>query len=196
MAHICCTLFDRCLPDELTAHYEAYAEPANGYLIRLQHWSLLVDAVATETANWVRQCELSAEMTCEDGVAVSLFLVDRYWAIAVAAGGKRRAFAAYMPDDPKLFERLPNELHKVEQALALYFPDDIDIVRVDELFGAIIDNGITVEDGFLALTDLLGISPEWLRWSWYETIPEQLFTDPDLAPRVKALGDAKQLWEE
>ncbi len=53
-----------------------------------------------------------------------------------------------------------------------------------------------VEEAVTQLLAMLDCPPSWLRWSWYETIPQQIFTDPDLLKSVTPLGEAKQFWEE
>ena len=56
-SYACATLFFHIIPEELVAQYESNAEPANGYLVKLGDPGpyLLVDAIATETADWTRQ---------------------------------------------------------------------------------------------------------------------------------------------
>lgn len=76
------------------------------------------------------------------------------------------------------------------------FHDDIDRSRLDELFGALLEGAVSPEEAINELLLMLEVSADWLRWSWYETIPEQLFIDPDLAARVIPLGAAKALQEE
>ena len=193
---ICCTLFAHCFADELAENYEALAEPANGYLIRLNQWTMLDDAEATETADWSRQIELATMLTCEDGVAVSIFVVGEGWAIAVSLGGQPGPIAAFAPDEHKAVEQLPFKLLAVENALMTAFPDDVDAERVDAIFGAMIDQVMTAEEGMTEIVEMLGCPSDWSRWGWYETIPEQLFTDPDLAHKVRPLGEAKHFWEE
>ncbi len=56
-SHACATVFFQSIPEDLIARYEQSAEPANGYLVKLGDPEplLLVDATATETADWVRE---------------------------------------------------------------------------------------------------------------------------------------------
>jgi hypothetical protein len=195
--YACSTFFHDVAPEELRRVYEADAEPANGYLVDLHEgWWGLVDAMASETVDWGRQLELASLLTGDDGTAVSVFLVGEHWAMAFTHGGARGPVAVYMPEDRKVLERLPHELLALEGVLAEYFPDDVDADAVDALFGAVLEGATPIEDVFTEICDMLRIAPDWLRWSWYETIPEQLFTDPDLAPRVLPLGAVKELWEE
>ncbi len=193
----CCTFFHNIGPEELRRAYEENAEPANGYLIDLHEgWWGLLDATATEAGDWARQLELATELTGDDALALSLFIVGEHWAVAFTHGGERGPVAVYVPDDRKVLERLPHELLGLERVLAESFSDEIDPDELDALFGAVVDGATPIEEAFAEICTMLRIAPDWLRWSWYETIPEQLFTDPDLAPRVLPLGDVKGLWEE
>jgi hypothetical protein len=84
----------------------------------------------------------------------------------------------------------------LEQALGLLFPDLVDLDEVDYLFGALLEDALAPEVVFTELFTMLGLTPDWLRWAWFETIPDQLFTDPDLSDRVIPLGEARELWDE
>ncbi len=48
---------------------------------------LLVDATATETADWVRQLDLAVLPSEDDGIAFSVLLVGEHWALALAFTG-------------------------------------------------------------------------------------------------------------
>ncbi len=196
MSCACSTLFFHCDPRELIAQYEAICEPANGYLTCLNDEVVLVDALATEQADWGRQTSLAAALTGEDGVALSIFIVGAHWALALAVDGKEGPVAAYVPDDPDALDDLPRELMIIETGLARLFPGLVNAQELDLLFGAMLEGAVPVEEAINSLLAMLGVAPDWLRWSWYETIPEQLFIDPDLADRVTPLGEARLLWEE
>jgi hypothetical protein len=195
----CSTLFfavNSLDPVELAARYEALADPANGYLTQLNCAYVFVDAQASETADWSRQIELAGLMATEDALALSIFMAGDLWALALTRAGHPATVAAYTPDNPKTFELLPHKLLALERQLGELFPAQLDVPGVDALFGAILDGAMSAEEGVTALLDMLGCSPDWLRWSWYETIPDQLFLDPDLSPRVTPLGEARNFWEE
>ncbi len=76
-SYACATIFFHISPEELVARYENNAEPANGYLVKLndQEPYLLVDAAATETADWARQLELATLLSEDEGIAFSVLLV-------------------------------------------------------------------------------------------------------------------------
>lgn len=194
--HVCGTFFFRATPETLAERYEAAADPANGYLTRLNGSSLLVDAQATETADWSRQTRLAAAMTDEDEAALSVFIVGESWALALAQGGAPGPVAVYTVGDPDVLDTLPFSLRALEEGLTAQFPRSIHPDAVDYLFGALLEGVIPAEEVVSAILQMLGCAPDWLRWGWYETIPEQLLLDPDLAERVTPLGDARDLWEE
>lgn len=194
----CSTIFFghyRVDPEAIIAQYEETVEPANGYLTRLNHECVLVDATASELADWSRQIDLAAALTSEDVFALSVFLVGDLWALGVARNGKTGPVAAFTPDSPKTLEQIPHKLLAIEQQLIELFPD-ADGEEIDRVLGMLLDGMTSPDDAFSELLDLLGCPADWLRWSWYETIPEQLFLDPDLAHRVTPLGAARALWEE
>jgi hypothetical protein len=91
---------------------------------------------------------------------------------------------------------LPGRLLAVESVLTDLFPDDADPAAIDELFGAVLEGVLPFDEAVSSIFDMLGVPPEWLRWSWFETIPQQLFIDPDLADRVVPVGEACHFWEE
>lgn len=196
MTSVCSTLFFQSDPREIVNRYEAQVEPANGYLTVLDEVCILVDALATETANWSRQHELAALLAGDDGVALSVFIVGSLWALSLCRDGQPGTIAAFTPDESKVLEQLPVRLLTIERQLDEYFPNIVDTEEVDTLFGAMLEGARAAEDGISELLAMLGCPPDWLRWSWYETIPEQLFLDPDLADHVTPLGEAKAFWEE
>ncbi|HEX2950956.1 MAG TPA: hypothetical protein VHV83_15540, partial [Armatimonadota bacterium] len=190
MANICSTIFFNADPAEIRTHYEAIADPANGYLTRLHdNCVILVDATASETADWSRQTQLAALLSANEVIAISVFVVGELWALALAFDGKAGPIAAFTPDNPKIMEELPYKLLAIEQQLDDIVPDRVDTEQLDRLFGSMLERYITPEEGITELFDQLGCLPDWPRWSWYETIPEQLFLDPDLANRVIPLGE-------
>ena len=191
-----CTLFFHTSVEEIAVRYEEIATPANGYLTRLDGNCLLVDAAVTETADWARQIHLATQLCVDEVIALSIFIVGDLWALALARDGQPGPVAAFTPDNAKTLELLPNQLLTIERTLVDLFPDRVDAGRIDELFGAMIDGAVTPEEGIGEILDMLGCTPDWQRWSWYETIPEQLFLDPDLTHRVTPLGDARELWDE
>ncbi|HEX2949098.1 MAG TPA: hypothetical protein VHV83_05965 [Armatimonadota bacterium] len=197
MANICSTIFFNADPTEISTQYEAIADPANGYLTRLHDdCVVLVDAAASETADWSRQTQLAALLSANEVIAISVFVVGELWALALAFDGQAGPVAAFTPDNPKAMEELPHKLLAIEQQLDNIFPDGVDTEELDRLFGSMLEGYITPEEGITELFDQLGCPPDWPRWSWYETIPEQLFLDPDLANRVIPLGETRELWEE
>jgi hypothetical protein len=191
-----CTLFINASAEEIAERYEEIAIPANGYLTRLNGYCLLVDATAAETADWQRQIQLSTQVSGDQVIAVSIFMVGDLWALALAHDGQPGPVAAFTPDNAKSLEALPAQLLAVERMLGDLFADRVDIARIDELFGGMIEGALSSEEVMDEILDMLGCPPDWQRWSWYETIPEQLFLDPDLSPRVMPLGDARALWDE
>lgn len=198
-AYACSTIFfynNSQRHQEIAAQYEATAEPANGYLTRIDHRSVLVDALASETADWARQVELAASLTDDYTIAISVFIVGNLWALALARNGQMGPVAAYTPDNPKTIQQISHKLLAIEGQLVDLFPDQVDAESVDAIFGALLETAISPEDGIGQLLEMLECSPNWLRWSWFETIPEQLFIDPDLADCVTPLGEARHLWEE
>lgn len=196
MTSCACSIFFYISPEELAARYEAIAEPADGYITELQQKLMLVDATACGLADWVRQVELAVMLSAGDKLAFSIFFVGDHWALAMARDGKPGPVAAYTPDNPKTMEELPYNLLALEDALDENFHDDINREELDILFGALLEGALPAEEVINELLLMLEIPADWLRWCWYETIPEQLFLDPDLTNRVTALGNAKALWEE
>ncbi|MHB9023401.1 MAG: hypothetical protein ACYC7E_04390 [Armatimonadota bacterium] len=192
----CSTLFQRIAPEELIERYEENADPANGYLTQVGDWWELVDAQASEMADWSRQTQLAADLAEEDTLAISVFLAGDSWALALATAGKQGPVAVFTPDDTDVLERLPHQLLAIENNLEQWLPGDIDAEKIDAIFGAILEGALPADEGLDELLILLGCSPDWLRWSWYEAIPLQLITDPDFVGRVQPLGEAKALWEE
>jgi hypothetical protein len=195
-AYICATIFFNANPDVLAAMYEACADPAEGYLTRLNRQLILTDAAATASADWARQAELATALALEDTIAISVFLTGRQWAIAVAHNGLPGPVAVFDQDDHKAFDQLPFKLLAIEETITLLFPKLVDKSRIDMLFGAMLEDAISPEEGMASFFEMLGCPQDWPRWSWYDTIPEQLFLDPDLAERVTPLGEAKKFWEE
>lgn len=196
MTSCACSIFFDISTEELAERYQAIAEPADGYLTELRQQVMLVDATTCELADWVRQVELAALLSAEDKLAISIFIVGKHWALALARDGKPGPVAAYTPDNPKTMEELPYKLLAFEEALDEIFQDDINREELDALFGALLEGVLPAEEVIHQLLLMLEIPADWLRWSWYETIPEQLFLDPDLANRVTPLGDARALWAE
>jgi len=194
--YACCTFFQHVTPEELAVSYEESAEPANGYLVSLNTWWMLDDATATEASDWGRQLELATQLTGEEGTAISVFLVGELWTLALCHGGNRGPVALFVPGDSKLLEQLPHQLLAFEQAFGELFPDDVDTDEVDSIFGALLDGAMLPEEAFSSLLQMVGVAADWQRWCWCETVPYQLFTDPDLSSRVIPLGLAKAFWEE
>jgi hypothetical protein len=194
-ASVCCTVFQRVSPEELIERYEENADPANGYLTEVGDWWELVDAQASETADWRRQIQLATELADEDTLAISIFIAEDSWALALATAGKQGPLAVYAPEDKDVIDRIPQQLLTIENILVQWL-SDVEVEKVDVIFGAMIEGALPAEEGLDELLTMLGCSPDWLRWSWFETIPQQLFIDPDLKDRVRPLGEAKALWEE
>jgi hypothetical protein len=192
----CCTLLYVTDPETLAARYEAGIEPADGYLTYLDGWWMLVDATATATGNWARQRDIGLALSDEAGVALSIFITGDEWALALAVNGEPGPTAIFTPQNDEVMARVPFSLMALEQALGLLYPDRVDVDEVDYLFGALLEGALAPEEAVDGVVRMLGVPDDWMRWSWYESIPEQLFTDPDLADRVVPLGDAKDLWEE
>ena len=140
--------------------------------------------------------ELAILLSEDEGIAFSVLLVGEHWALALAYNGQRGPTAVFAPDARKLIEQVPRQLLALEKALVELFPTEIDADELDALFGEMLEGVTPVEEAVTQLLAMLGCPPSWLRWSWYETIPEQIFTDPDLLKLVTPLGEAKQFWEE
>lgn len=192
----CCTAFYVVSPEVLAERYTTGIDPPNGYLTQAGAWWLLVDGTAAETGNWGRQRDIGTVLSTEEGVALSVFITDEEWAVALAVNGEPGPSAVYLPDNDELLARAPYSLMALEQALGLLFPDYMIIDEVDALFGALLEGATPPETVFTELFTMLGVSPDWLCWAWFESIPDQLFTDPDLSDRVIPLGEARELWEE
>lgn len=192
----CATIFFHTDAAELTARYEANTENPCGYLTRLNGNYIFVDAQATETADWARQIELATVMTDEGEIGISIFMVNELWGLGISFEGKLGPVAAYVPDDETQMDQLPQKLLALESVLDDLFPDDADPMRIDELFGSVLDGALPFEEAAAELLEMLGVPPEWPRWAWFEMIPEQLFIDPDLTDHVLPIGDACQFWEE
>lgn len=196
MIYCACSIFFHISPEELAERYQLIAEPADGYITELQQQAILVDSATCALADWVRQVGLAVQLSANDKLALSIFIVDKHWALALARDGKAGPVAAYTPDNPKTLEELPYKLLALEDALHEIFHDDINREKLDALFGALLEGALPAEDVIHELLLMLEVPADWLRWSWYETIPEQLFLDPDFSNRVTPLGDARALWEE
>lgn len=192
----CCTFFSVRSSETLGERYEVGIEPADGYLTSLDGWLVLVDATATATGNWARQRDIGIVLSEDEGVAISVFITGEEWALSLAVNGEPGPTAIYTPQNDELIARVPFSLMAIEQAFGLLYPDRVDIDEIDAVFGALLDDALLPEDAFDAILTMLGVTNDWQRWCWYETIPEQLFTDPDLADRVTPLGEARALWEE
>ncbi len=192
----CCTLFAVTHPETLAERYTVGIDPPDGYLTYLNGWWMLVDATATATGNWARQRDIGLALSDEEGVALSIFITDDEWALALAVNGEPGPTAIFTPQNDEVMARAPYSLMALEQALGLLYPDRIDTEEVDYLFGALLDGALPAEEAINEIVLMLGCPADWMRWSWYESVPEQLITDPDLADRVIPLGAAKALWEE
>lgn len=195
-AFACCSLFAVVSPELLAERYEHGIEPPNGYLTQMEGWWLLVDGTASETGNWARQRDIGIALSAEEGIAISVFITDQEWALSLAVNGEPGPTAIYLPDNEELIARVPFTLMALETAFSLLYPDRVDVDEVDALFGALLEDALPPETVFTTLFAMLGIPEDWLRWAWFESIPEQLFMDPDLAARTIPLGAAKELWEE
>lgn len=192
-AYACCSIFIGISAETLAPRYEAVAEQSNGYLVRMDGCTLLVDALATEAADWARQIYLATQMTEENETSISFFLVGEHWALSVSHGGEAGPVAIFTPEDADVLDKLPYMMMAIENALGECLHLDTD--ALDQMFGALLEGAITPEVAFDDLLALLACTPDWPRWSWFETIPEQLFTDPDLLnTRVVPLGEAQEFW--
>jgi len=196
MSIACMTIFFHTDGPELISRYEATAENPSAYFTRVNGEWIFTDELATETADWARQQELAMVMTEEEVIGISVFMVGNLWALGVAFDGRQAPVAAYVPDNADQMRELPGRLLGIESALADLFPDNADPQVIDELFGAVLEGALPFEEAVSSIFDMLGVPPEWLRWSWFETIPQQLFIDPDLSDRVVPVGEASLLWEE
>jgi hypothetical protein len=192
----CCTAFLNTDPEHLIEQYEALADPPCGYLTRVGALWLLTDVQATETADWGRQLRLGTEITENGCASISVFCVGDRWGIAVAVDGVEGPIAVYEPDDAGLMADLPRRLLGVERTLAALSGGAVNAAEVDRLFGALLEGVLPFDEVVEGVLLMLGCHTDWLRWAWADTIPQQLFLDPDLADRVLLLGDAKGLWEE
>lgn len=192
----CGTIFFWGDPEALAQEYEAEAEPANGYLTAVGAGWLLADATASETADWERQLTLAAVMSDENQLAISVFLAGGCWVLALTVGGQPGPKAVCIPEDTRVMQQLPLELMAFEQALVDRFPDRVEADELDAVFGAVLEGAIAPDEMLTSVLQMLGCTADWQRWSWYETIPQELFLDPDLTDRVIPLGTARQLWEE
>ena len=191
----CVTVFLLADREALVSRYESLAEPANGYLTRVGETYLMTDAAASEGSDWARQVRLALEMS-EELTALTIVIYEEYWALTLAHDEQQGPAAIYLPVAPEMLRNLPRQLFDVEKALVDLLPFDADADRIDALFGAVLEEALPIEDALTELLGMFGCPAEWIRWSWYETIPQQLFTDPDLAGRVTPLGEARQFWEE
>jgi len=190
------TIFFHTDAEELTARYEANAESPCAYLTRVNSEWIFTDGPATETADWARQFELATVMSEDEVIGISVFMVGELWALGVAYDGKRGPVAALVPDNADQMRELPMRLLAVERALTELFPDDADAEKLDVIFGALLDGALPFDEAVSSVFEMLGVPSEWSRWSWFETIPEQLFIDPDLSDRVVPVGEACHFWEE
>lgn len=190
------TIFFHSDAGELAARYEEHAENPCAYLTRVNDEWIFTDSLATETADWARQFELATAMTEDEVTGISVFMVGDLWALGVSYDGRRGPVAAFVPDNAAQMRELPQRLLAVENALAELFPDAVDPDRIDALFGAVLEGVLPFEEAVTSIFEMLGVLAEWLRWSWFEAIPEQLFIDPDLADRVVPVGEACGFWEE
>lgn len=195
MTLACTTIFFHAAADELAALYETATEQQDGYLTQVGETWVFTDALATATADWVRQLELATAMSQDDVAALTVLIVGDAWTMSVAFDGQRGPVAVFAPGEERQPERLPHELLALERTLTDLFPDDIEAEGLDALFGAVLDGALPMEQVVDAIMTMLHVPEEWTRWSWYDLIPEQLFVDPDLADRVKPLGEAKAFWE-
>ena len=192
----CATIFFHAHRDDLVARYEALAEPADGYLTSLRDTFILVDAVAAATADWGRQVRLGLVMSGDGVFALTVVLLGEYWALALAQDEQPGPAAVCVPNEPDMLSQLPRQLFDIERVLVESFPFAADADKIDAIFGAMLDGAQPIDEAFTELLEMLGCPNEWMRWSWDETIPQQLFIDPDLVARVTPLGDASGFWEE
>lgn len=196
MAIACTTIFFHTDAEELAERYLANTDNPCAYLTCVNGAWVFVEELASETADWARQMNLALAMSEEEAIAFSVFLVGNLWALGLAFDGRQGPVAAYVPDDPTRISQLPQQLLAIEQALDDLFPDDVDPEQIDVLFGAVLDGAMPMDDAITEILEKLGCPPDWQRWSWFETVPEQLFIDPDLADRVVPVGEACHFWEE
>jgi hypothetical protein len=194
--HLCCSVFFGESAGHLCDEYVAVAEPANAYLTRVGVGLILTDAVATETADWGRQLRLGTELTTAGGVSFSVFAAGDRWGMAIATDGVEGPVAVFEPDEPAVMAELPMRLMGLEKSLAALSPEHVNDAELDRVFGALFEGVMTVDEVADIVLTMLGCSSDWPRWAWAETVPEQLFLDPDLTDRVTPLGDATGLWEE
>jgi len=192
----CATVFFHAHRDDLIARYHEHADPADGYLTQVGETYVMVDAPAAEIADWARQVRLGLEMSGEGVIALTVVLLGQYWALALSHDEQPGPAAVCIPNEPDMNTQLPRQLFEIERTLVEWLPFDADADEIDTIFGAMLEEALPVEEAFSELLAMLGCPPEWIRWSWYETIPQQLFIDPDLASRVTPLGAAKAFWEE
>jgi hypothetical protein len=186
----CATYFLYCHPEELSSTYlEAIDTPA-GYLVSSGNGMIFTDAVITETANWHRQTELAGEMAGDSGLALSYFAVGNTWGISLHYAGKQLS-TAYDYDNPKMQEKITGTLIEIETELIIAFPTKIDSDELDAMLGGLLSGVISSDDVFNYLLLAIGASPDWIRWSWYEAVAENLNIDPDLEERVAPLGNAE-----
>jgi len=195
MSIACTTIFFHTALEKLTACYTAQVEHPCAYLTRVDDVWVFTEAQATETADWARQLALARAMSEDEAIAISVFIVGAHWALGMAFDGRQGPVATYLPDDETQMQQLPQQLLAIEQALDDLFPDDADPERIDALFGAVLDGAMPFEEAAVEMLQMIGCPPDWQRWSWFETVPEQLFIDPDLSDRVAPIGESRLFWE-
>ncbi len=186
----CATFFLYCNPEDLTNGYlEAIDTPA-GYLVSSGNGYIFTDSVITETANWHRQTELAGEFAADNGLALSYFAVGNTWGISLHSGGKQLS-TAYDYENPKMQEKITGTLIDIENELINAFPAKIDSDELDAMLGGLLSGVVGPDDAFNYLLLAIGASPDWIRWSWYEAVADNLNIDPDLEDRVAPLGNAE-----
>jgi len=196
MSIACTTIFFHTDAEDLIARYEANTEKPCAYLTRVNECWVFVDALATETADWARQLELATVMTEDEVIGLSVFIVGEHWAIGLTYDGRLGPVAAYLPDVATQMRLLPQRLLSIEKALDDLFPDQADPERIDAFFGAVLEGALSIDEAMTEILGLLGCPGDWLRWSWFETVPDQLFIDPDITDRVVPVGETRHFWEE
>ena len=187
---ICATFFLYCNPEEISSAYlEAIDTPA-GYLVSSGRGVIFTDAVITETANWHRQSELAVELAGDNGFALSYFAVGNTWGISLHYNGKQLS-TAYDYDNPKMQEKITGTLIEIETELINQFPDSIDADVLDAMLGGLLSGAISVDDVFNYILTAANASADWIRWSWYEAVADNLIIDPDQESWVAPLGNAE-----
>jgi len=173
--------------------YSGYKN-ANGFIVEdSPSIFVLTDERATATNDWQRQIDITEEIArSTQSPAIVLFSIANDWAMNFFFEDAQVS-ATYSEDfDDKNSAQLVNELHQVMEFLSTYF--GVDVEWLNENLGALYLKAITAEEFFNELlVKEFGVSPYWIRWSYYDLVIENMITDPDLSHIVNAVGELSEL---